>query len=79
MALSQETRRAKLAKLVEIEGYPALDTLLEAVVTDSICPAICINDGCSYSCEMEPDQNRGWCDECRTNTMHSALVLAGLI
>jgi hypothetical protein len=28
---------------------------------------------------MEPDQRRGWCDECRANTMKSALILAGVI
>ena len=54
MALSQEIRRAKLAKLVEIEGRSSLDSLLEAVITDSVSPAICVNEGCSYSCEMPP-------------------------
>lgn len=79
MALSEETRRAKLAELVKIEGYPSVDALLEAVVTDSVCPAICVSEACSYTCEMEPDQDRGWCEECGTNTMQSALVLAQII
>jgi hypothetical protein len=79
MALSEEIRTTKLRTLVEAEGYPDLDALLAATITDSICPAICTAQGCSYTCEMEPDQDRGWCDECRKNTMQSALVLAGLI
>jgi hypothetical protein len=27
--------------------------------------------------EMEPDQHRGWCEECQRPTMVSALVLGG--
>ena len=74
-----QMRRQKLNKLIEIEGFPNLEALLEATITDSVSPAICMNDGCSYVAEMEADQDRGWCDECRTNSMQSALVLAGLI
>jgi hypothetical protein len=72
-------RDAKLAKLLEIEGYEKLEDLLEAVFSDSVSPAICMNEGCAYTCEMEPDQTEGWCDECRTNTMTAAPVLAGII
>jgi len=44
-----------------------------------VSPAICMNDGCDYTAEMEPDQDRGWCEACGTNTVASALILAGLI
>jgi hypothetical protein len=74
-ALSQ----TKLQKLIEIEGFKDETSLFEAVITDSVCPAICMNDGCDYTAEMEPDQDRGWCEVCGTNSMKSALVLAGLI
>jgi hypothetical protein len=47
--------------------------------TDSVNPAICMNEDCDYVCGMEPDQDRGWCDECSTNSMTVALVLAGVI
>ena len=77
--MSKSTDQAKLAKLVEIEGYETVEALLQAVIGDSVSPAICMNDGCDYTCEMEPDQTRGWCDECRTNTMKAAPVLAGII
>jgi hypothetical protein len=70
---------SKLAKLLEIKGYSNITELAEAVVGDSVSPAICMNEDCNYTCEMEPDQDRGWCDECRTNSMKSALVLATLI
>lgn len=69
----------KLATLVASEGYQSLDGLLEASVLDSVCPAICMNDGCDYTEEMEPDQDRGWCPECQTNSMKSGMVLAGLV
>ena len=46
---------------------------------DSVSPAICMNEGCEYTAEMEPDQDRGFCEVCETNTMVSALVLAGII
>jgi hypothetical protein len=71
--------QSKLRKLVEIEGFADETSLSQAVVFDSVCPAICMNVGCDYTTEMEPDQDRGWCEVCNTNTMKSALVLARLI
>ena len=72
-------RKAKLTKLLEIEGFATFEELAEKALFDSVSPAICCNPECSYTREMEPDQDRGWCDECHTNTIVSALVLAGLI
>ena len=79
MHIDQDLRAAKLDKLVAAEGYGSLDELLEAVATDSVSPAICVEPRCGFTCEMEPDQDRGFCEECRQNTVVSALVLAGLI
>jgi hypothetical protein len=70
---------SKLDELVEREGYESVDDLLQAVVADAVCPAICTNISCHYTQELEPDQDRGWCPECGMNSMKSALVLAGLI
>jgi hypothetical protein len=69
----------KLAQLLEHEGYDDIAELAEAIFSDSVSPAICMNEGCNFVCEMEPDQESGWCDECNTNSMNSALVLAGLV
>lgn len=69
----------KLTLLVQSEGYETLETMLEEIISDSVSPGICMNDGCDYTCEVEPDQDAGWCEECRTNSVKSALVLAGLI
>ncbi len=73
------SKAAKLMKLCKAEGFTKLDDLLQASATDSVCPAICMAEGCDYTAEMEPDQDRGYCEECGGNTVTSALVLAGFI
>jgi hypothetical protein len=52
--------QSKLRKLVEVEGYDDEVDLIAASVADSVCPAICMNDGCDYTTETEPDQSQGW-------------------
>lgn len=69
----------KLEQLIEIEGYDSIEALAQAVVCDSVSPGICTNEGCSFTTEVEPDQDRGYCEECGTQTVKSALVLAGII
>ena len=70
---------AKLMRLCEIEGFRTIEEILFASITDSVCPAICMTEGCDYTAEMEPDQDQGYCEACGGNTLTSALVLAGLI
>jgi len=80
--MTPEMRRVKLAKLIEIEGFDDAETLFAAVISDSVSPAICCNPDnpeCDYTTEMEPDQNRGWCEACGTNTVVAALVLGSII
>ena len=77
IALSQKA--AKLMKLCDVEGFKRVEDLLELSVLDSVCPAICMTEGCDYTTEMEPDQDAGYCEACGGNTVVSALVLAGLI
>jgi hypothetical protein len=79
MRFTAAEQRVKLAKLMEIEGYESIEELAEAVFSDSVSPAICMNEDCDFTCEMEPDQDAGYCEECRTNSMQSGLILAGLI
>lgn len=69
----------KLAELAVIEGFAEPIDLIEAYVTDSLVPAICMNDNCDASAELEPDQDHGFCEHCGTQTMKSALILAGII
>jgi hypothetical protein len=70
---------AKLMKLCQAEGFESLDDLLALSVTDNLCPAICMTEGCDHTTEMESDQDEGYCEACGGNTVVSALVLAGLI
>jgi histidinol-phosphate/aromatic aminotransferase/cobyric acid decarboxylase-like protein len=80
--MTEEMRQAKLAKLVELEGFGSEFDLFEATIADSVSPAICCNPDnpdCDYTAEMEPDQTQGWCEVCEANTMVAALVLGGII
>jgi hypothetical protein len=52
-------KATKLMKLCEAEGFEKLDDLLKMSVTDSVCPAICMTEGCDSTAEMEPDQAEG--------------------
>lgn len=77
MHLSKSIIDAKLEVLRQSEGFDTLDEMLQEAAFDSISPGICL--ACDYTTEIEPDQDRGWCENCRENTVVSALVLAGLI
>lgn len=77
IVLSQ--KGAKLMKLCEIEGYEKLDDLLLTSIDDSVCPGICMTEGCDYTTKIEPDQAEGHCEACGGNTVVSLLVLADLI
>ena len=46
--MTDALHKAKLAKLIEIEGYDSIEELMEAVFSDSVSPAICMNEGCDF-------------------------------
>ena len=69
----------KLSTLMNEEGYTDFDAFLEDLVIDSVNPGICMNPDCDYTCEVEPDCTNGWCENCSTSTVQSALILAGII
>jgi hypothetical protein len=71
-------KNEKLERLAEEYGITPDELVLE-FGTDSIVPGICMNDGCDFTAEYEPDQREGWCEECDTRSVASALVLAGFI
>ena len=77
--IALSNKAAKLMKLCEAEDFKSLDDILGLSVSDSVCLAICMTEGCDYMSEMESDQNEGYCDVCGGNTVTSVLVLAGLI
>ena len=77
--MDRELRRTKLSKLIESEGFENLEQMLQSTVFDSVSPGICVNPECNHTVEVEPDQDRGWCEVCETQSVHSALILACLI
>ena len=77
--ISLSIKAAKLMRLCELEGFEKVEDILFACMSDSVCPAICMTEGCDHTAEMEPDQAEGYCEACGGNTVGSALVLAGLI
>ena len=79
MILSKQERTELLRKLADSEGFASVDALIEATVVDSASPGICAKANCGGTIEVEPDQDRGWCPVCGSNTVMSALILAGII
>lgn len=75
----RQARQAKLDLLMEIEGFDDPLEFMTELVGDSVCPGICTNSGCDYTTTVEPDSRTGYCAECDTQTVESALSLAGLI
>ncbi len=69
----------KLIALCESEGFKSIDDLIAATVVDAVSPGICMNEGCDYITEVEPDQREGYCEICDDCSVTSALVLAGVI
>jgi hypothetical protein len=64
---------------LQSKAIKSVEDLIEAVFSDSVSPAICMNEGCSFTSEMEPDQDAAYCENCHTNTMKAAPVLASHI
>lgn len=68
----------KLDQLASTWGMSVSELTLTYAL-DEVVPGICMNPGCTYSAEVEPDQQKGWCEECETTSVTSALVLSGII
>ena len=73
--MSQE----KIDALCEIEGIGMAD--LADIAIDSVSPGICMNEGCDYTIDVEPDQTEGWCEECDEGTVKSIteLIIEGFL
>ena len=70
-------KSVRLLELCEAEGFEKIDDLLLASIDGSVCPAICMECGCTA--QMEPDQRAGYCENCGKSKVMSCLVLADLI
>jgi len=78
-AIVLSMKASKLMRVCEVEGFATIDDLIALSVADSVCPAICMTEGCDHIEPMESDQEEGYCERCSGNTMVSVLVLAELI
>lgn len=74
------TKKAlKLIAVCESEGFRSPEALIVSAMADTVSPGICMNDGCNYITEVEPDQDEGYCESCDTCSVISALILAGML
>ena len=71
------TNNEALDQLSSDYGYEDVEQMLEENIIDSVNPGICRE--CGYSTDVEPDQDKGWCEECDTPTVESCMILAGII
>jgi len=69
----------KLQQLLSHMGYQSVEDIPFHIIMDSVIDGICMNDDCDYVTGMEPDQTRGYCEHCKTNTVKSLPILAGII
>jgi len=70
--------KEKLDELAEVEDM-TIEQLLDSGSFDSVAKGICMNDGCNYTTDVEPDQSEGYCEKCGTNTVTSCLILADIL
>lgn len=71
-------QESKLQTLARIEGMEVME-MLEQATFDSVAKGICMNKGCSYTTEVEPDCSTGYCEDCRSRTVKSCLIIEGII
>lgn len=77
-AMTEDQKREFIKDIRDYEGFPSDESLFETAMDEPA--AICVNPDCKAMAEnMEPDQDEGFCEECRENSVVSVLVLAGLI
>lgn len=69
---------SKINDLAEMEGME-VEEMLEEATYDSIAKGICMNEGCDFTIQVEPDCSDGFCEICETNTVQSCLILMGMI
>ena len=67
----------KSLQLAQQWGYLCPNELAADYAFDSLVPAICMD--CDYSTEYEPDQDKGHCENCSSNSVKSILILQGVI
>lgn len=70
--------RSKFEDLLETQGM-SQEEFIDVYMLDSVVPGICMNLECNYTCDVEPDQHKGHCENCGTKTVKSGIMLLGII
>lgn len=77
--MSDAMEQAKLQLLTSEEGFDHFVDMIEAYQDESCVPGICMNPNCDATYHYEPDSTTGYCDVCKTNTVKSCFILAGIM
>jgi len=66
---------------MDVEGFDSIEEMIEDAESGFRAgyPGICMNPNCDYCIDVEPDQDEGWCELCRTNTVKSFYILLGVL
>lgn len=70
---------SKLQVLLDLEGFYDSSEFGEKFIQEGVVPGICMNYDCDFTAWYEPDQDRGFCEECGTQTVRSGLILMGVM
>ena len=60
-------------------GYETQHGMLEDYAYKSVVPGVCKDVDCLAVTDVEPDQDKGWCEICSAPTVKSCLMIWGLI
>lgn len=66
-------KNPKLLELIAQFGYDDLSVAISENAMSSLVPGICMNPGCEYTTDVEPDQGKGFCEVCNTRSVKSIL------
>ena len=69
----------KIQEVCDQYGFDDVMEMMEEYITDSVCPAICMNPDCDYTTDYEPDCQSGHCEVCGTPSCSSVMILMGVI
>ena len=79
MPKEKSFKQKKIETLVKHWGFKSEKEYIEGSMFSSIVGGICNNPDCDYTTDVEPDQDRGYCEICGTRTVKSGLILTGIL
>jgi hypothetical protein len=75
IALSHKAQ--KLMKLCDIEGFENVEDVLFSSITDTVCPAICMSEGCDHTAGLRTVRATGGSENVATWRSASAFTHSG--